>query len=312
MPEVIVRSPTVLVNPSPDVQGTPLARGQPVARRVPPALLQPVAIGSAAIVLALVVTAALAPQLAPYGPNDTVLSPYRAPGAGALLGTDKLGRDILSRIVWGARLTLYVGLVSVGVAVTLGTLWGIVTAYVGGLVDTLTQRCVDTLMALPPIVLALSVMAALGQSANNVILALGVLLIPTAIRTVRPIVLTLRATPFVEAATASGCSRARIIWRHIVPNCVSIYVVLISVNMGYAVVVEASLSFLGVGIPPDEPSWGGMLSTSMVDATRAPWLLICPAIAIFLAVLGMNLLGDTVRDVLDPRQRQRCREGGTR
>ncbi|MBI2525118.1 MAG: ABC transporter permease [Candidatus Rokubacteria bacterium] len=290
-----------------------LLSGHTTVRRTmaaaPAVLREPMAVASGVIVLGLVATAIFAPQLAPYPPNDTALASYRAPGSGALLGTDKLGRDILSRLIWGARITLYVGVISVGVSITLGTLWGIVTAYIGGFVDTLTQRCVDTLMALPPIVLALSIMAAVGQSTNNVILALGTLLAPTAIRTVRPIVLSMRETAFVEAARGIGCSRARIVCRHIVPNCLSIYIVLFTINMGYAVVVEASLSFLGVGIPLDEPSWGGMLAASMADAARAPWLLIFPAIAIFVAVLGLNLLGDTVRDLSDPRTRRERRHG---
>jgi peptide/nickel transport system permease protein len=273
---------------------------------------QPSGLINGFIVLVVVTMAIFSPQLAPHGPNETALAPYRPPGVDALLGTDKLGRDVLSRLIWGARLTMYVGLLSVGSAITLGTFWGVVTAYIGGPLDTLTQRCVDTLMALPPIVLALSIMAAVGQSANNVILALVILLMPTAIRTVRPIVLTMRETTFIEAAKATGCSEARIIFRHILPNCLGIYIILFTINMGYAVVVEASLSFLGVGIPPEEPSWGGMLAASMVDAIRAPWLLIFPAIALFLAVLSLNLLGDTFRDVLDPRIRRGGKNGQQR
>ncbi|MBI3031651.1 MAG: ABC transporter permease [Candidatus Rokubacteria bacterium] len=295
---------TASLRPTPTMVPSSLGR---TARAARASLRQPVGLLSAVVVFVLATLGILSAHIAPYSPNETIFSPYLPPGAGVLLGTDKLGRDVLSRLIWGARLTFYVGLVSVGVSITLGTFWGIVTSYFGGPVDTLTQRCVDMLMALPPIVLALSVMAAVGQSVNNVILALGILLTPTAIRTVRPIVLSIRETAYIEAARAIGCSRARIVLRHIVPNCVAIYIVLFSINIGYAVVVEASLSFLGVGIPPDEPSWGAMLAASMVDAARAPWLMIFPALAIFLAVLSLNLLGDTIRDIFDPRLRRELR-----
>src|SRR5205807_10288981 len=163
------------------------------------------------------------------------------PSAEFPLGTDQLGRDILSRVIWGARLSLYVGLASVVFGVTLGWLWGVVSAYVGGVADTASQRVVDALMALPPIILALSLMAALGQSVNNVILSLVILLTPTAVRTVRAVALGVAATPFIEAAEAAGASRARIVFRHLMPNCMASYIVLVTTNISYAIVVEASL-----------------------------------------------------------------------
>jgi peptide/nickel transport system permease protein len=264
---------------------------------------QPLGAIGGLIVLAMMVTAIFAPQLAPHGAKDTVFAQYLPPSAEFPLGTDQLGRDILSRVIWGARLSLYVGLVSVAFGITLGALWGIVTAYFGGLADGVSQRVVDVLMALPPIILALSLMAALGQSVNNVIFALAILLTPTAARTLRSVALSVKETPYVEAAQAAGCSHWRIIFRHVFPNCLATCIVLFTVNVAYAIVVEAGLSFLGLGAPPDEPSWGGMLTAGTQAIETAPWMIFFPGLAISLAVFGLNLLGDAIRDLTDPRLR---------
>ncbi len=255
------------------------------------------------IVTVLVVTAVFAPMLAPHGPKEIAFSPYLPPGGATPLGTDQLGRDQLSRIIWGARLSLYVGLTAVLFGITIGGLWGVVTAYVGGSADTLSQRVIDTLMALPPIILALSFMAALGQSVNNVILALTVLLAPTAARTLRSLALSIKASPYVEAAHALGCSHTRIIARHVLPNTLATYIVLVTVNVSYAIVVEASLSFLGLGAPAAEPSWGAMLTAGTQALEPAPWMFLFPGLAISLTVFGLNLLGDAIRDLTDPRLR---------
>jgi peptide/nickel transport system permease protein len=267
------------------------------------AVRQPLGTLGAVIVLGLVATAVLAPQLAPHGAKEAGFAPYVAPGREFPLGTDHLGRDLLSRVIWGARLSLYVGFTSVAFGITLGGLWGVVTAYLGGVADTASQRVVDTLMALPPIILALSLMAALGQSVTNVILALTILLTPTASRTLRSLVLGLRETPYVEAARAAGCSHARVIARHVLPNTLATYIVLVTVNVSYAIVVEASLSFLGLGAPPDEPSWGAMLTAGTQAIEQAPWMFLFPGLAISVTVFGLNLLGDAIRDLTDPRLR---------
>lgn len=264
---------------------------------------QPLGAAGAVIVVVLVLTAVFAPALAPHGAKEAAFSPYLPPSAAFPLGTDHLGRDMLSRVIWGARLSLWVGLVSVLVGVTLGGLWGVVTAYVGGVADSASQRVVDTLMALPPIILALSLMAALGQSVNNVIIALAVLLTPTAARTLRSLVLSIRESPYIEAARAVGCPHWRVVVLHVLPNTLATYIVLVTVNISYAIVVEASLSFLGLGAPPDEPSWGAMLTAGTQALEPAPWMFLFPGLAISLTVFGLNLLGDAIRDLTDPRLR---------
>jgi peptide/nickel transport system permease protein len=264
---------------------------------------QPLGAVGALIVLLLVVTAVLAPQLAPHGAKDANFAAYQPPSAEFPMGTDQLGRDQLSRVIWGARLSMYVGLVSVAVGVTLGGVWGVVTGYLGGRIDSASQRIVDVLMALPPIILALSLMAALGQSVNNVIISLTVLLVPTAARTLRSQTLSVKESQFVEAARASGCREWRVIFLHVAPNTLATYIVLFTVNIAYAIVVEASLSFLGLGAPPDEPSWGSMLTAGTQSLETAPWMIFFPGIAISLTVFGLNLFGDAIRDLTDPRLR---------
>jgi peptide/nickel transport system permease protein len=264
---------------------------------------QPLGAAGGLIVLVLIVVALLAPRLAPHGPKEATFAPYLPPSAEFPMGTDQVGRDVMSRVIWGARLSLYVGLVSVVFGVTAGSLWGAVTAYLGGAADTGSQRVVDAVMALPPIILALALMAALGQSVNNVILALVVLLTPTAARTIRSVALGVVASPYMEAARAVGASRWRIICRHLIPNCLAAYIVLVTTNVSYAIVVEASLSFIGAGAPPDEPSWGGMLTAGIQALETAPWMVFFPGLTISLAVFGLNLFGDSIRDVTDPRLR---------
>ncbi|HKI97171.1 MAG TPA: ABC transporter permease [bacterium] len=264
---------------------------------------QPLGAIGAVIVVILIVVAILAPWIATYGPKATDFDAYLWPNHTHWFGTDNLGRDIFSRVVWGARLSLYVGLTSVGVGVTIGAIWGVYSAYIGGMVDAITQRVVDVVMGFPPIVLALGLMAVLGQSVNNVVLALVVLLSPSAARTMRSSVLSLKEMTYVESARAVGSSNLRIVFRHLVPNCLGTYIVLFTVNVAYAIVVEAALSFLGLGSPPDEPSWGGMLTGATQSLERAPYMALFPGLAICLVVFGLNLLGDAIRDVTDAKMR---------
>lgn len=266
------------------------------------------AIGGILVVL-LTLTGIFAAQLAPHGPKEASFSSYTSPNFEFPMGTDHLGRDVFSRVIWGARLSLYVGITSVGIGVTLGALWGIVAAYFGGAADMISQRLVDSIMAFPGIVLAISLMAVLGQSVDNVVVALAFLFIPITARIMRSTTLSIKESVYVEAALAIGGSHWQIIWRHILPNSLAPYIVLISVNLGYAIVVEASLSFLGVGAPPDEPSWGGMITAAADSLAEAPWMALFPGAAITLGVFGMNLFGDAVRDLLDPRLRG-ARTGG--
>lgn len=263
----------------------------------------------AVIVLVLILVAIFAPWIAPYGPKLTDFDAFLPPSDQHWFGTDHLGRDIFSRVVWGSRLSLYVGLTSVGVGVTIGALWGVGTAYLGGTIDVVTQRVVDVLMGFPPIILALGLMAALGQSVNNVIIALVILLSPSAARTMRSSVLSLKEMAYVESARALGASTLRVVFRHLVPNCLGTYIVLFTVNVAYAIVVEAALSFLGLGSPPDEPSWGGMLTAATASLERAPWIAFFPGAAISLVVFGLNLLGDAIRDMTDAKMRGRSDQG---
>jgi ABC-type dipeptide/oligopeptide/nickel transport system permease subunit len=266
---------------------------------------QPLGAIGGLMVLLLILVAAFAAQLAPYDPKVAISAIYDPPSQAFFMGTDHLGRDIFSRVVWGARLSLYVGLASVSVGISVGALWGTVTGYFGGLADTLSQRVVDTLMGFPPLILALSLMAVLQQSVHNVIVTLAILLIPTAARTLRSTTLSLKEMGYVESARAMGASHSRIIFGHILPNSLATYIVLFTVNVAYAIVVEAALSFLGLGAPPDEPSWGGMLNTGAHAIQRAPWIALFPGLAISLAVFGLNMLGDAIRDLTDVKLRGR-------
>jgi peptide/nickel transport system permease protein len=258
-----------------------------------------------AILLALILTAIFAPWIALHDPQETsVALQYAPPGSARILGGDQLGRDVLSRLIYGARISLSVSLLSVGIGVTAGTLIGIFSAYAGGTVDLVVQSLVDALMAFPPIILALGLMAALGASMSNVVIALVVILLPGTTRVIRSQTLSIKELDYVLAARASSAGSVRIMLRHILPNVAATYIVLSTITLGFAIVVEAALSFLGVGIPPDVPTWGGMLT---LGASRyintAPWLAIFPGIAITLVVFAINLLGDALRDVLDPKLR---------
>jgi ABC-type dipeptide/oligopeptide/nickel transport system permease subunit len=289
--------------PEPAGGGGGDARGRLAATARRLVRTQPLGVLGGGVVVLLVALAVLAPLVAPHDPKATAFDTYQPPGRQNVFGTDHLGRDVLSRVVHGARLSLYVGLASVLLGVLSGAAWGMAAAYFGGSFDLVSQRVVDVMMGYPPIILALALMAALGQSVNNVVLALVFLLAPTAARTVRAHVLVLKELTYVESARAAGCSHGRILLRHLLPNSVGTISVLVSVNVAYAILVEASLSFLGLGSPPDEPSWGGMLAAASRGIDAAPWALFFPGAAMALTMFGLNLFGDMARDVLDPRLR---------
>jgi peptide/nickel transport system permease protein len=259
-----------------------------------------------AVIMAVCVFAAVfAPYITIYDPLSTnaALSLAR-PSAQHWLGCDFMGRDVYSRIVYGARISLAVGLGSLGLGLTCGVVIGLTSGYLGGWVDLAVQRLIDILQSLPLLVMALLMTASLGPSLRNTIIAISIALIPSSARVVRSSTLSLREQPFVESAKAIGMSELRIAFRHVLPNTLAPLIVLATAQLGATILIEAALSFLGLGVPEPYPSWGRMLSESAAEYVRtAPWLVIFPGLAISLIVFGTNLLGDALRDVLDPRQR---------
>ena len=259
----------------------------------------------AMLILVLIVLAVFAPLIATH--DRFALSSRerrQAPSAEHYFGTDELGRDIFSRIVYGARISLQVGFISVGLGVTFGSLIGLLCAYFRGAVDFWLQRLVDALFAFPTIILALTIVAVLGASTTNVIVAVGIVSIPRISRVVRSAALAIMAQPYIEAARSMGSNHSRIVLQHILPNVMAPIIVVATAGFGGAILSEAALSFLGVGTPPPNPSWGIMLSGAAQQFIRvAPWMAIFPGIAISLAVFGFNLFGDALRDALDPRLR---------
>jgi len=259
----------------------------------------------ALLMLVFVLAALFAGVITVHDPLSTNAAASLAkPGATHWLGADFMGRDMYSRIVYGARISLAVGAGSVALGCFFGVGIGLMSGYLGGWVDLAAQRLIDILQALPLLVMALVMAAALGPSLQNTIIAISIPMVPSVARIIRSNTLSLREQPFVEAAKAIGMSEIRIAFRHVLPNTLAPLIVLATAQLGSAILTEASLSFLGLGIPEPHPSWGRMLSESAAEYVRtAPWLVIFPGIAISLAVFGTNLLGDAVRDVLDPRQR---------
>ncbi|MEK7681582.1 MAG: ABC transporter permease, partial [Chloroflexota bacterium] len=267
---------------------------------------KPLGAFGAAVILLVLLVAIAAPLIAPYDPLAMNFdAPFAPPSARFLVGADEFGRDVLSRIIWGSRISLYVGVVSVVLGQSIGGALGVVSGFMGGRVDVLVQRFVDMLMSFPMLVLALSIVAALGPSPINVVLAISIVQVPRSSRIIRSAALLVKEMQYVDAGRAIGASGARILWRHVLPNCVAPFIVIASTTMGLAILTEASLSFLGVGTPPPDPSWGAMLSgTGRSYVEIAPWLAIFPGLALTLTVFGFNLLGDALRDILDPRLRK--------
>jgi peptide/nickel transport system permease protein len=258
-----------------------------------------------ALMLVMAVTAIFADELQTYDPIATDAAQTLAPpGRAHWLGSDHLGRDIYSRIVHGARVSLIVGIASTMLGSVVGGIIGLLSGYVGGKTDLIVQRLLDILQGLPLLVLALVMTAALGPSLPNVIIAISIPIIPRASRVIRASVLSIREMQYIEAARGLGISHLRIAFRHVLPNTIGPFIVLTTAQLGSAILVEAALSFLGLGVPEPYPSWGRMLSVSAAEyAQKAPWLVLFPGIAISLAVFGSNMLGDALRDTLDPRLR---------
>jgi len=264
------------------------------------------AIGGGVIFL-MVLTALLADVIAPYDAYqiDQRLQ-FKAPTMEHWLGTDEFGRDILTRLIYGARIALFIGFTAAFVGATSGAMLGVISAYLGGKVDLILQRVMDVMLAFPLLILALAIVSVLGRSLPNVVLAIAIPIIPRTTRIVRSNALSIKEHIYVEAARAVGSSHPWVILRHIVPNVMAPYLIMLTAQFGNAILVEASLSFLGLGTAEPTPSWGLMLSGSAPSyAEKAPWVAIFPGLAISLAVFGFNLFGDSLRDALDPKLRHR-------
>jgi peptide/nickel transport system permease protein len=258
-----------------------------------------------ALILAGVVFAAIfAPYLSPMDPlemNSTKL--LQPPSSEYWMGTDEFGRDIMSRVIWGARISLYVGILSVTIAVVIGVTLGLIAGYYGGLVDDVIARVLDVIFAFPTILLALGIVGMLGPNLTNAMIAIGIVYTPLYARLTRGTTLSVKERDFVEAAIVAGASAPRILRRHVLPNVAAPLIIQTSLSLSLAILAEASLSFLGLGTQPPDPSWGTMVRTGQRLVELSPWPVVFPGLAIILAVLAFNLLGDGLRDVLDPRMR---------
>ena len=256
------------------------------------------------VVVLLIVVALLAPWIAPYDPTATSFTQVRkAPSWAHWLGTDEVGRDVLSRVIWGARASLSAGLVSVGIAVGAGVPLGLLAGYAGGWIDAVLSRLVDAMLAIPFLILAIALSAFLGPSLSNAMIAIGVTATPVFVRLTRGQTLGAKVEDYVEAARAVGNPHWRIALRHVLPNIVPPLLVQASLAIAGAIIAEAALSFLGLGQQPPAPSWGSMLNSAQRFLAQAPWMAFWPGFAIFFAVLSFNLLGDGLRDALDPRHK---------
>jgi peptide/nickel transport system permease protein len=257
----------------------------------------------AGIILFVVLVAVFAGAIAPDDPTAQIARRLQPPSAEHLLGTDEFGRDQFSRLVYGSRISLYVGILSVALALATGATLGIVAGYYGGTVDNLVMRVIDSVFAFPSLLLAIAITGILGPSLTNAMLAIGIVSAPTYARLGRGAVLSATANEFVTAARALGASDRRIILRHVLPNVLAPLIVQTSLSFSTAILAEASLSFLGLGTQPPDPSWGTMLGAGRRYMEGAPWVAVFPGVAITVTVLGFNLLGDGLRDALDPRLR---------
>ena len=257
------------------------------------------------IALAIIIVAVAAPEIAPYEPlRSDFRRMNKPPDERNWFGTDQIGRDTLSRVIHGSRASLTVAFGSVLLGTTLGALWGLACGFFGGRFDIISQRIIEFLQSFPDLILAMAIAMALGAGTGTVIVAIAITRIPFGGRVIRSVVLSLKEMQFVEAARGLGASNLRLMFRHILPQCIAPYLILATTHLGVAIIIEASLGFLGVGIPPPTPTWGNMLADSLNTGLVPPWwLVLFPGAAITLTVLAFNLLGDGIRDVLDPRLR---------
>lgn len=297
------------------VAAAPMTKAAGVERRPRPAWLrfmadEPLGALGLLVVATLVVLVALARFIAPYDPLEVdFMAMLQAPSAAHIMGTDQMGRDVFSRLLYGGTTALSVGVISAFLGCTLGALIGTASAYFGGKIDLYVQRVNDIVLVFPGIVLAMVIVSLLGRGQVmgldlNVILAIAIPIVPQVVRVIRSSALTLRELPYIDAARAAGFSHLRIICRHMAPNVMAIYLILLTVNIAQAILLEASLSFLGLGITEPKATWGLMLSGASQYYRDAPWLIIFPGIAIGITVFAFNLLGDALRDWLDPRLRR--------
>ena len=283
----------------PALARSPRARGWVVLRRAAAARLAPFGV---AVLLAALVVAALAPVIAPHNPLKQNLDDALArPSVHHPLGTDNVGRDVLSRVIWGTRISLVAGFASVAIALAVGGLLGLAAGYAGGRTDGLVMRLMDAVLSFPPLVLALALGAVLGAGLTGVVIALGVVYTPTFARLMRGQVLSITAREYVDAARALGAPGWRIAWRHVLPNATAPIVIQASLSVAFAILAEASLSFLGLGIQPPAASWGSMINAGRGYLQQAPWIVFGPGAALFVTVVGLNFVGDALRDALDPR-----------
>jgi len=291
---------------TPDLQGIPQPRVSESRRIFKVMFSRWVVIIGAVIILLLILTAIFAPLLTPYEPNKVKLEDsLQQPSSQHLLGTDLYGRDVLTRILYGSRIAIIVGVVAVTASGAFGMFLGLLAGYFGGWVETIIMRITDALMALPPLVLMLAIAVMLGGGVPTVLLALGVALMPTYSRLMCGQVMAAKENDYVMAAKVVGASNIRVMFRHLVPNVFPPLLVLITLDLGFAILTEASLSFLGIGINPPTATWGAMVSDGQRYLLTHPVLSFTPGLAIVLVVLGFNLVGDGLRDALDPRLRGR-------
>jgi len=294
------------------VEGVPPAppRRRSIARRIGGGLWNfgrrsPFSAFWGCIAVAIILMAAAAPLIAPYDPlKSDFRNMAKPPFPGHYFGTDQIGRDTLSRVIYGARASLTVAIGAVLFGTTLGALWGLASGYFGGRFDIISQRIIEFLQSFPDLILAMAIAMALGAGLDTVIIAIAITRIPFGGRVIRSVVLSLKEMQYVEAARGLGASHLRLMARHILPQCIAPFLILATAHLGVAIIIEASLGFLGVGIPPPTPTWGNMLADSLNAGLVPPWwLVLFPGLAITITVLAFNLLGDGIRDVLDPRLR---------